>query len=162
LLIVKYVAIVIFAFVATALVATVGTVMGLSLFGAGDMTLLSGTQTSLADGLWRLLLSVLYLTVQLSALGAIGLFISTLTEQPIGATIAVLLVNVMMFILGQISQLAWLHPWLLTNWWPAIGDFLRDPIFFDNLERGLITAVVYAATFWLLAWARFAGKDVTS
>src|ERR687893_1417192 len=162
LLVVKYVAIVIFAFVATAVVATVGTVMGLSLFGAGDMTLLSGTQTSLADGLWRLLLSVLYLTVQLAALGAIGLFISTLTEQPIGATIAVLLVNVGMFILGQISQLSWLHPWLLTNWWPAIGDPLRDPIFFDNLQRGLVTAAVYAGTFWLLAWGRFAGKDVTS
>jgi ABC-2 type transport system permease protein len=162
LLVVKYAAIVIFAFVATAVVATVGTIMGLSLFGAGDMTLLSGTQTSLADGLWRLLLAVLYLTVQLAALGAIGLFISTLTEQPIGATIAVLLVNVGMFILGQISQLDFLHPWLLTNWWPAIGDFLRDPIFFDNLQRGLITAVVYAGTFWLLAWARFAGKDVTS
>ena len=101
LLVVKYVAIVIFAFVATALVATVGTIMGLALFGGGDMTLLSGTQTSLADGLWRLLLSVLYLTVQLSALGAIGLFISTLTEQPIGATIAVLLVNVGMFILAR-------------------------------------------------------------
>src|SRR5215213_3082181 len=160
LLVVKYAAIVIFAFVATAVVATVGTIMGLSLFGAGDMTLLSGTQTSLADGLWRLLLAVLYLTAQLAALGAIGLFISTLTEQPIGATIAVLLVNVGMFILGQISQLDFLHPWLLTNWWPAIGDFLRDPIFFDNLQRGLITAAVYAGTFWLLAWARFAGKDV--
>jgi ABC-2 type transport system permease protein len=162
LLAVKYLAVVIFAFVATSVVAVVGTIMGLSLFGAGDMTLLSGTQTSLADGLWRLLLAVLYLTVQLSALGAIGLFISTLTEQPIGATIAVLLVNVGMFILGQISQLSWLHPWLLTNWWPAIGDFLRDPIFTDNLERGLLTAAVYGGTFWLLAWARFAGKDVTS
>ena len=42
---------------------------------------------------------MLYLSVQFSALGAIGLFISTLTEQPIGATIAVVLVNVMMFIL---------------------------------------------------------------
>jgi ABC-2 type transport system permease protein len=162
LLVVKYVAIVIFAFVATLVVAGVGTIMGLSLFGAGDMTLLSGTQTSLADGLGRLLLAVLYLTVQLSALGAIGLFISTLTEQPIGATIAVLLINVGMFILGQISQLSFLHPWLLTNWWPAIGDFLRDPVFTDNLERGLLTAVVYGGTFWLLAWARFAGKDVTS
>ena len=82
----------------------------------------------MADGLWRLLLSVLYLAVQFAALGAIGLFISTLTEQPIGATIAVVLLNVMMFILDQITQLAWLHPWLLTHWWPAIGDFLRDPI----------------------------------
>ena len=114
--------------------AGVGALMGLTLFGGGDMTLLSGRQTSLADGLWRLLLSVLYLTVQLSALGAIGLFISTLTEQPIGATIAVLIVNVVMFILDQISQLAWLHPWLLTHWWTAFGDFLRDPISFDNLE----------------------------
>src|ERR687893_686888 len=162
LLVVKYIAIVIFAFVATAVVAGVGTIMGLSLFGAGDMTLLSGTQTSLADGLWRLLLSVLYLTVQLSALGAIGLFISTLTEQPIGATIAVVLVNVMMFILDSISQLDWLHPWLLTHWWTAIADFLRDPIFPDSIERGLLTAAAYAATFWLLAWARFSNKDVTS
>ena len=162
LLLVKYAAIVISAVVAVALVATVGTIMGLALFGGGDMTLLSGSRTSMADGLWRLLLSTLYLAFQLSALGAIGLFISTLTEQPIGATIAIVLVNVMMFILDSISQLAWLHPWLLTHWWTAIGDFLRDPIFTDNLERGMVTAAVYAVAFWLLAWARFAGKDVTS
>ncbi len=86
LLLIKFGAIVIFAFVATLLVSLVGTIMGLALFGGGDMTLLSGTQTSLADGLWRLLLASAYLTVQLSALGAIGLFISTLTEQPIAAT----------------------------------------------------------------------------
>jgi ABC-2 type transport system permease protein len=162
LLLVKYAAIVIFALAATFLVAVMGTVMGLSLFGAGDMTLLSGTQTSMADGLWRLLLSCLYLTVQFSALGAIGLFISTLTEQPIGAAIAVVLVNVMMFILDSISQLGWLHPWLLTHWWTAIGDFVRDPIYPDSIERGLVTAGVYAVTFWLLAWARFASKDITS
>ena len=162
LLVVKYIAIVISAFVASALVATVGTIMGLALFGGGDMTLLSGDRTTLADGLGRLLLAVLYLTVQLSALGAIGLFISSLTEQPIGATIAVVLVNVMMFILDSIDQLAWLHPWLLTHWWTAIGDFLRDPVFYDNIERGLVTAAVYAGVFWLLAWARFAGKDITS
>jgi ABC-2 type transport system permease protein len=162
LLVVKYAAIVIFAVAATLLVAIVGVVMGLALFGGGDMTLLSGSRTSLADGLWRLLLSSLYLAVQFSALGAIGLFISTLTEQPIGATIAVVLINVMMFILDSISQLAWLHPWLLTHWWTAIGDFVRDPIFPDSIERGLLTAAVYAATFWLLAWARFSNKDITS
>ena len=162
LLVVKYAAIVIFALAATLLVAGVGTFMGLALFGAGDMTLLSGTQTSLADGLWRLLLSSLYLAVQLSALGAVGLFISTLTEQPIGATIAVVLINVMMFILDSISQLAWLHPWLLTHWWTAIVDFLRDPIYPDSIERGLLTAAIYAVTFWLLAWARFSSKDITS
>ena len=58
LLVVKYAAIVIFALAATAAGRRwSGTIMGLALFGGGDMTLLSGTQTSLADGLWRLLLS---------------------------------------------------------------------------------------------------------
>ena len=162
LLVIKYLAIVIFAFAATFLVALVGSIMGLALFGGGDMTLLSGTQTSMADGLWRLVLSSLYLAAQFSALGAIGLFISTLTEQPIGATIAIVLVNVLMFIFDSIAQLEWLHPWLLTHWWTAFGDLLRDPVATESIQRGLITAVVYAGTFWLAAWARLSTKDITS
>jgi len=162
LLVIKYAAIVIFALVATLLVALVGSIMGLALFGAGDMTLLSGTQTSLADGVWRLVLSSLYLAAGFAALGAIGLFVSTLTEQPIGATIAIVLVNVMMFILDSISQLDWLHPWLLTHWWTAFGDLLRDPIATESIQRGLITALVYAGVFWLAAWARLSTKDISS
>jgi ABC-2 type transport system permease protein len=162
LLAVKFAAIVIASLVATLLVALVGVVIGLSLFGGGNMTLLSGSQTSMAGGIGRLVLTCLYLAAQFSALGAIGLFISSLTEQPIGATVAVVLVNVMMFILDSISQLDWLHPWLLTHWWTAFGDFLRDPIATENVYRGLITAAVYAAVFWLAAWARFSSKDITS
>jgi ABC-2 type transport system permease protein len=162
LLVIKYFAIVIFAFAATFLVAFVGSIMGLALFGGGDMTLLSGTQTSLADGVWRLVLSSLYLAAQFSALGAIGLFISTLTEQPIGATVAIVLVNVLMFILDMIAQLDWLHPWLLTHWWTAFGDLLRDPIATESIQRGLITALVYAGVFWLAAWARLSSKDISS
>ena len=162
LLVIKYAAIVIFAFAATFLVALVGSIMGLALFGGGDMTLLSGTQTSLADGVWRLVLSSLYLAAQFSALGAIGLFISTLTEQPIGATVAIVLVNVLMFILDMIAQLDWLHPWLLQHWWTAFGDLLREPIATESIQRGLITALVYAGVFWLAAWARLSTKDISS
>jgi ABC-2 type transport system permease protein len=162
LLVIKYAAIVIFALAATFLVALVGSIMGLALFGGGDMTLLSGTQTTLADGVRRLILSSLYLAAQLSALGAIGLFVSTLTEQPIGATIAIVLVDVMMFILDSISQLDWLHPWLLTHWWTAFGDLLRDPMATESIQRGLSTAVIYAGVFWLAAWARLSTKDISS
>jgi ABC-2 type transport system permease protein len=162
LLLTKYASIVIFAACATLLVAVVGSIMGLALFGGGDMILLSGTQTSFGDAVVRLLLTVGYLSAGLAALGAIGIFVSTLTEQPIAATIATVLVNVMMFILNQISQLGWLHPWLLTHWWLSFGDLLRDPITTENVQRGLITAAVYAAAFWLAAWARFSSKDISS
>jgi ABC-2 type transport system permease protein len=104
----------------------------------------------------------MYLAAQFSALGAIGLFVSTLTEQPIGATIAIVLVDVMMFILDTIAQLDWLHPWLLTHWWTAFGDLLRDPIATESIERGLITALVYIGVFWLAAWARLSTKDISS
>src|ERR671911_2715062 len=155
LLLTKYLAIVIFACTATALVALVGAIMGLALFGAGPMTTLSGTSVSFGSSVLRLVLTCGYLAAGFSALGALGLFISTLTEQPIGATIAVVLVNVMMFICDSITQLDWLHPWLLTHWWIAFGDLLRDPIVTDDVQRGLLTAAVYVIVFWLAARARF-------
>ncbi len=159
---VKYLAVVIFALVATALVALAGVLAGLALFGGGDVILLSGTTTSFASGVGRLALSVLYLGACLAALGAIGLFISTLTEQPIAAIVATVGVTVLMFILDSISQLAWLHPWLLVDHWTAFGDLLRDPIATEAISRGLIAAGVYTAVFLTAAWARFTGKDVTS
>jgi ABC-2 type transport system permease protein len=159
---VKFVALVISAFIGVLTVALVGTIAGLALFGGGKMTLLSGTQISLGAGVWRVVLIMAYLTVMLSALAAIGLFVSTLTEQPIAATTAIVLINVMMFILDSISQLAWLHPWLLTHWFTSIDGLLRDPIYTADITRGLLTALVYAVTFWLAAWARFSGKDITS
>ena len=162
LLLTKYAAVVVFGLVATALVALAGVVSGLALFGGGDVMLLSGTTTSFADGVGRLALSVLYLSAGFAALGAIGMFVSTLTEQPIAAIVATLGVEVLMFILDSISQLAWLHPWLLVDWWSAFGDLLRDPISTDGISRGLLTALVYALVFMTAAWARFRKKDITS
>jgi ABC-2 type transport system permease protein len=162
LLLTKYAAVLIYGFVATTLVALAGVLAGLALFGGGDVVLLSGTTTSLADGVGRLALSVLYLSASLAALGAIGLFISTLTEQPIAAIVATIGVDVLMFILDNIPQLAWLHPWLAVHWWSAFGDLLRDPIATESITRGLLTTLVYVVLFLAAAWARFSNKDVTS
>ena len=162
LLLVKYLSLVISAVFATALVAVVGGLIGIALFGTGPMMTLSGLQISFGAALWRLVLVVGYIAAVLAALGAIGLFVSTLTEQPIGAMIAVVLVNVMMYALDSIPQLSWLHPWLLVHWATAFGDLLRTPMFTENVSRGLLIALAYAAVFWLLAWARFSNKDVSS
>lgn len=162
LLAVKYASIVIFGFAAVALIALVGSLLGLALFGGGELTLFSGTTVSFSSAVGRLLLTCGYLGCGLAALGALGLFVSTLTEQPIGATVAVVLVNLMMLICESVDQLSWLHPWLLTHWWTAFGDLLRDPIATADLHRGLLTFGAYALVFWLLAWARFTTKDITS
>jgi ABC-2 type transport system permease protein len=66
------------------------------------------------------------------------------------------------FIVDTIPQLDWLHPYLITHYWTSFGDLLRSPIAWDGVRSGLFLAAVYILVFWCAAWARFAGKDVTS
>jgi ABC-2 type transport system permease protein len=162
LLAVKYAGIVAGAFVATVTVAGTGLLAGLLLFGGGDVTLLSGTTIGMGEGLLRLLAICVYLTVCLSALGAVGLFVSTLTEQPMGATIAITMFSMTSWVLGVIPQVDWLHPYLMTNWWNNFGDLLRDPVAWDPLRSGLLSAAAYTVIFLSAAWARFGTRDVTS
>ena len=161
LLAVKFAAIGIFAAAATLVVLVVGLAVGAILFPIGSVTLLSGSQIGYGAALLRLVAVAAYLAVGLAALGALGLFVSTLTEQPIAAMITIVVLNVAMFIVDTIPQMAWLQPWLLTHWWLSFGDLFRDPIIFGNLGRGLLTSLGYAVFFWLCAWARFSDKDLT-
>ncbi|MGW5364686.1 ABC transporter permease [Actinopolymorpha pittospori] len=162
LLAVKYAGIVVFALASTLLVAVVGAVAGLALFGGGPLLLLSGVEIGFGAGLWRLLLVCLYIAFCLASLGAVGLFVSTLTEQPIGATIATMIVAITSQILNNIPQLDWLHPYLLSHYWQAFGDLLRSPISAESIAPGLWLGTGYILVFLAAAWARFAGRDVTS
>lgn len=162
LLAVKFTAIAIFSVAATVLITVVGLVIGVALFHGGSMTLLSGNQIGFGDGLLRVFGATGYLAVQMAALGAIGLFLSSLTEQPIAAMAGLVVLTVTMYILESIPQLGWLAPWLLTNRFSAFGDLLRSPVAWDTIRTGLLCAACYAVIFWLASWARFAGKDITS
>jgi ABC-2 type transport system permease protein len=162
LLAVKYVSLCIGAFWGVTAVALPGAVAGVILFGTGPMTTLSGTQISFGAALWRVLLVMLYLSAGLAGLAAVGLFISTLTEQPIAAAIALMMFTIVSWILDAVPQLAWLHPWLIVDHWLAFGDILRDPMAGTEIGRGLFTAAGYAVVFWLASWARFSSKDITS
>jgi ABC-2 type transport system permease protein len=162
LLLVKLAAIIIGAFAATLTVTVVGMALGVLLFGGGSMTLLSGTQIGFGAGLLRVLGAAAYLACGLAALGTVGLFVSTLTEQPIGAMVATVLLSTTSFILDSIPQVGWLHPYLLTHHWLDFGDLFRDPVAWNNMLAGLYLAAAYTVVFFLAAWARFTTKDVTS
>jgi ABC-2 type transport system permease protein len=162
LLLVKFAALAVFTVAATLLVATVGAVLGLALFGGGPMITLSGTSIPFADGVGRTLLVCGYVTAMLVALGAIGLFVSTLTEQPIAATIATLVLALGSEITDAVPQVSAVHPYLPTHYWLSFGDLLRDPPAAGRTVPGLLSALAYTAVFASAAWARFGGRDITS
>lgn len=163
LLVVKFLSLCIGAVWGVTAVALPGAVVGIILFGTGPLTTLSGTQLAFGAAVWRVVLVMLYLSAGLAGLAAVGLFISTLTEQPIAAAIALMIFTTVSWILDSVPQLAWLHPWLIVDHWLAFGDLLRDPMGGSGeISAGLFTAAGYAVVFWLAAWARFSGKDITS
>jgi ABC-2 type transport system permease protein len=162
LLVVKYAASVVFAFVCVAAVALVGVVVGLVLFPHGDVTLLSGTTVSYAEALWRSLLVLGYVTAMLAGLAAIGLFVSTLTEVPIGAMAATAVLAIISQIADSIPQISAIHPYLFSHPWMRFGDVLRSPMSVHGLQQGLLTQVAYLAVFLPAAWARLRTKDITA
>jgi ABC-2 type transport system permease protein len=162
LLSVKYAAVVIFGLAACLLVSAVSLIMGAILFPIGPVTLLSGTTVSLADGLLRLLYVTLYVAAGMAALAAIGLAISTLTEHPIGAIAAILVLAVASEVTDNVAQFAVIHPYLPTHFWLSFDSLLRAPIDTGTLLHGLLSFGVYIVIFGSIAWARFTSADVTS
>src|SRR5262249_42147469 len=98
----------------------------------------------------------------LAALGAIGLFVSTLTEQPIGATIAIMIIALGSEIADAIPQLSAIHTYLPTHYWLNFGDLLRDPMAIDRTVPGLVSAAASVPIFVSASGPRFTPRAITS
>ncbi|MGM7668812.1 ABC transporter permease [Microbacterium sp. A93] len=162
LLAVKFAAAVVFCLVAALVVAGVGVLTGLILFGTGPLVLPSGTTITTAETLGRIGLTTLYAALSLTGLAAIGLFVSTLTDVPVGAMAAAVVLTIVAQILGSLPQLEWLHPWLFTRHWMDFADLLRVPILWESFQENALVQAGYVAVFGTLAYGRFASKDVLS
>ncbi|WP_448811579.1 ABC transporter permease [Agromyces bauzanensis] len=162
LLIVKYLVAAVFCVAATLTVVVVGTLIGWALFPIGPVTLLSGGQISVCEGLVRFLLIAGYVTVSLLGLSAIGLFLSTLTTVPVGAMAATAILAVAAQIVGALPQLEWAHPWLFTDRWLDFADLLRSPPVWDSFADNALVQLGYLVVFGALAVLRFTTEDVLS
>ncbi|MGW0804458.1 ABC transporter permease [Nonomuraea sp. NPDC002799] len=162
LLLVKYLNAAVYAYAATAVVALSGLLTGLALFPAGDVTLLSGTTVTMADGLLRILIAVGYVGAGMAALAAIAVALSTFTEVSIGAIAGTVVLVVVCQVLRAIPALSSITPYLLPSKFMGFDAVLRSPIDTAALRDGLLTFGAYIVLFGSIAWARFSGKDITS
>lgn len=162
LLTVKAVAALTFAAAAVLAVAVTGLVVGALYFGLHDVTLLSGTTVPVGEGALRVLGIVGYVGLSLTGLVAVGLFFSTLTEVPVGAMAATVVVAIVSTVLDSLPQVSAIHPGLLTHHWFDFAEFLRVQVDWGVVADGLLVQAAWVALFGSLAWARFTTADVTS
>ncbi|WP_374293684.1 ABC transporter permease [Streptomyces olivochromogenes] len=162
LLLTKYATVMAFCLVATLVVAVAALIMGALLFPLGELTTISGTRISFADGLGRALLIALVVAASLTGIAALGLFISTLTNSGIAAMATTVGLLITVQILDQIPQLHALQPYFFSHYWLSFADLMREPVYWDNLVNNLGLQALYAGVFGSAAWARFTTRDVTA
>ncbi|MDX3307590.1 ABC transporter permease [Streptomyces sp. NPDC054884] len=162
LLLAKYATVMTFCLVATLVVALSALTVGALLFPLGDLTTISGTRIGFGDGLLRALLIAVAVALSLIGVAALGLFVSTLTGSGIAAMATTVGLLITVQILDQIPQLDALQPYFFSHYWLSFADLMREPVYWDDLQKNLGLQALYAAFFGSAAWARFTTKDVTA
>ncbi|MFJ7076219.1 ABC transporter permease [Streptomyces sp. NPDC098781] len=162
LLLTKYATTMTFCLVATLVVAVSALTVGALLFPLGDLTTISGTRISFAEGLVRALLIALVVAASLIGVAALGLFVSTLTSSGIAAMATTVGLLITVQILDQIPQLHAIQPYFFSHHWLSFADLMREPVYWDDLVKNLGIQALYAAVFGSAAWARFMAKDITA
>jgi len=178
LLVAKLVTLIVYTLSAVLLVAGTAYLTGIILFGskpiaatpgglttsniASAATSLSGTAMSPTDIALRTIGAISFIAVSMLGVGAIALFLSTITDSALGAALGALAALITSEVLVTLNAASAVDPYLPTRYWLAWIDFFRDPIVWRNIERGFAVQAVYVVVFLGAAWAHFATKDVTS
>jgi ABC-2 type transport system permease protein len=175
LLVAKLISLVVFVLTAVVAVALTAYVTGRILFGDKPITAgtggitssviansLSGSPLTPADILIRTLGAIAFIAVSMLGVGAIALFLSTLTDSSLAATLGALAALITSGVLVALNSAAAVSPYLPTRYWLAWVDFFRQPILWRDIERGFAIQGVYVLVFLAAAWANFATKDITS
>jgi ABC-2 type transport system permease protein len=176
LLFAKLIALIAYVLFAVVAVALTSYVTGRLLFGDKPVALgsggitsqgviansLSGTGLTPADVLLRTAGAVAFIAVSMLGVGAIALFLSTLTDSSLAAALGAMAALIASGVLVALNAAAAVSPYLPTEYWLAWLDFFRQPILWRDIDRGFAIQAVYVAVFLGAAWANFASKDVTS
>jgi ABC-2 type transport system permease protein len=131
-------------------------------YGFGPIRTPIGLSLDQGPGLLRLAGMVGYLAVHLLVVGALGFWLSTITDAPLAAVGGAVFTMIVFAVLEQVEQLGDIRNWFPSAYGTAWTDLLLSPVNSDDLFRGVLQAAVYVAVLTGLGFRHFARRDVTS
>lgn len=158
---------------ATILIAVAGLVAGTVLFGAHGVTVprVSGVVSRVTISaihidsgalLVRSIIATGYIAFGLTALLAIGMLFSTLTDTPTSAIAATVGVYIISEILDGIEELGVIRYAFPTHYLQAWQSMFTDNSFSQDMIAGLIVQLAYLIVFGTAALTWFRRKDIRS
>jgi ABC-2 type transport system permease protein len=149
-----------YAAVALVLYVAIGLVFGGLFWGFNPLVSLSGTPVSVGRGLVLLAAASAAYMLPTLAVTAIALLLSTVTRNSAAAVVGTLMISLIMQLLGVISVLDFLHPYLLSTQFNAWQGLLRDPIDWAPIVRAVWVCALYALPCLGVAFTAFLRRDV--
>jgi ABC-2 type transport system permease protein len=139
----------------------IGLVVGGLMWGFDPLTTLSGTQIGVGRALLLTGAGVLAYFVPMIAMASIAVLLSTTTRNSAAAVVGTLMVSIILQVLGAISALDWLHPYLLSTQFNAWEGLLREPPDWDPIVRSVWVCALYGVPAAAAAFTTFVRRDVT-
>ncbi|MEO9137951.1 MAG: ABC transporter permease [Jatrophihabitans sp.] len=136
--------------------------VGGAFFGFAPARSPVGGSASSLESTLALLISVVYICIQLLIVASLAFALSVNVDNPLGAVGGAVMLVVISSILNQITALGSIRHFLPTYFNYAWVDTLSKPIRFDDMMRGTGLALVYSAIFLGIAFLTFDRKDITS
>ncbi len=149
-----------YAFVALVLFVGVGLVVGGVIWGFDPLVSLSGTRIPVGRGLLLLVGTTLAYFIPIIALTAIAVLLSTVTHNSAAAVVGTLMLSLILQLLGAISALDFLQPYLLSTQFNAWQGLLREPADWAPVVRAAWVSAVYAVPAFAVAFTSFLRRDV--
>jgi ABC-2 type transport system permease protein len=150
-----------YAFGALALFTSVGLVLGGIIWGFDPLVSLSGTTISLSRSLLLLGGTVLVYFLPTFAVASIAILLSTVTRNSAAAVVTTLMVSLIMQLLGIISALDFLRPYLLPTQFNAWEGLLREPIDWAPIVRAAWVSALFGLPSLAFALTNFLRRDVS-
>ncbi|SEM04933.1 ABC transporter permease [Streptacidiphilus jiangxiensis] len=151
-----------FSAVAVLVLPLVALGVGTAAYGSGELHLTLAGSLTTGTATVRLALVALYLFVCQLSIAGFALWLSTLTDAPLGAVGGAVGLAILSGILDNITALGSLRDFLPTHGMYAWVDVLQTDPDWTGMVEGLSLAVSLALVFGALAFRHFQAKDVVS
>lgn len=150
-----------YAVLALVLFAGTGLLLGGLRYGFDPLTSLSGTEIATGRGILLLGAALLAYLVPVLTIASIALLLSTVTRNSAAAVVGALMFSLILQIVGVVSGLDALRPYLLSTQFDAWQGLLREPIDWSPIVRSLWVCALYAVPSLATALIVFMRRDVT-
>ncbi|MCQ4082456.1 ABC transporter permease [Streptomyces sp. RB6PN25] len=157
-------ALVAFAFSAVAVLVLPAVALGVGTvaYGWGDLQVPTGGTLPAASAAQDFAIIALYVFVSQWAVAGLGLWLSTVTDAPLGAVGGAVGLVILSNILDQITALGGIREILPTHGLYAWIDVLQPTAEWAGMAKGVSISLSYAVVFLALAYRGFRTKDVVS